>query len=183
MMVGVDAHSLPIGLHLNQAARVVAQAFDRALHQTGGSLPVWLVLLNLKASQSANQRELAAAVGIGEATLTHHLNAMERDGLITRARDTANRRVHVVALTPAGEELFAELRTAAMKFDRQLNRGVSGEQRALLAELLTGWPSMSAARPLPRRGPELDRDKRASNPRLDYEPGISNAERRTNDDH
>ena len=136
MMVGVDAHSLPIGLHLNQAARVVAQAFDRALHQTGGSLPVWLVLLNLKASQSANQRELAAAVGIGEATLTHHLNAMERDGLITRARDTANRRVHVVALTPAGEELFAELRTAAMKFDRQLNRGVSGEQRALLAELL-----------------------------------------------
>jgi len=66
----------PIGLALNQAARGVARAFGDALTKAGGSLPVWLVLLAMKSRQIANQRELAEAVGIREATLTHHLNAM-----------------------------------------------------------------------------------------------------------
>jgi MarR family transcriptional regulator for hemolysin len=35
-------------------------------------------------------------VGVREATLTHHLNAMDTRGLITRTRDTANRRIHVI---------------------------------------------------------------------------------------
>ncbi len=38
---------LPIGLRLNQAARAVGRAFDEALAEAGGSLPVWLILLNL----------------------------------------------------------------------------------------------------------------------------------------
>ena len=128
--------SLPIGLHLNQAARIIGHAFDRALTEAGGSLPIWLVLLNLNTGRPANQRALAAAVGIGEATLTHHLNAMERQGLITRARDPANRRVHVVVLTAEGEQLFERLRTAAGAFDRRLNQGVSTEDRTRLAGLL-----------------------------------------------
>ena len=47
----------------------MSRAFDEALVAAGGSLPVWLVLLNLKIRPRANQRELAAAVGIREATL------------------------------------------------------------------------------------------------------------------
>jgi DNA-binding HxlR family transcriptional regulator len=86
-----------------RAARLVSRAFDDALSQAGGSLPAWLVLLNLKIRPTVNQRELAEAVGIREATLTHHLNAMETDGLLTRRRDHNNRRIHVVELTDAGE--------------------------------------------------------------------------------
>ena len=72
----------PVGLRLTRTARVVSRAFDDALSGAGGSLPVWLVLLNLKTRRVSNQRELAEAVGVREATLTHHLNAMERDGLL-----------------------------------------------------------------------------------------------------
>ena len=97
---------LPIGLRLAQTARTVERAFDDALGEAGGTLPVWLILLNLKIRKPANQRELAEAVGVREATLTHHLNAMEARGLLTRTRDAANRRVHVVALTEAGEAAF-----------------------------------------------------------------------------
>src|SRR5215469_6968565 len=100
---------MPIGLHLARAARIVSRAFDEALAAAGGSLPVWLVLLNIKTRQLANQRELAEAVGIREATLTHHLNAMEADGLITRQRHQTNRRIHVVALTAEGDAAFARL--------------------------------------------------------------------------
>src|ERR1700684_3434937 len=97
---------VPIGLRLNQAARAVGRAFDEALAAAGGSLPVWLILLNLKIRRPANQRELAEAVGIREATLTHHLNAMDARGLVTRTRGAANRRVQTVALTEAGEAAF-----------------------------------------------------------------------------
>src|ERR1700729_2223394 len=93
----------PIGLQLSHANRVVSRAFDDALAAAGGTLPVWLVLLNLKIHRPANQRELADAVGITGATLTHHLNAMHAQGLVARARDDANRRVPVVTLTEAGE--------------------------------------------------------------------------------
>jgi MarR family transcriptional regulator for hemolysin len=126
----------PIGLSLASAARVVSRAFDEALDEAGGSLPVWLVLLNLKARAIANQRELAAAVGIREATLTHHLNAMERNGLLVRRRDPANRRVHQVELTESGEAAFLALRDAAMAFDARLRRGLRADELAGLGDLL-----------------------------------------------
>lgn len=126
----------PIGLHLAQAAREVSRAFDDALGAAGGSLPVWLVLLNLKVRPPANQRELAEAVGVREATLTHHLNGMEAGGLITRKRDPANRRIHVVELTKAGETTFLTLRDAALAFDRQLRAGFTERDVAYLGDLL-----------------------------------------------
>src|SRR5580658_426368 len=114
---------LPIGLRLAQASRTVERAFDAALAEAEGSLPVWLILLNLKISRPANQRELAEAVGITGATLTHHLNAMDAQGLVHRTRDNANRRVQVVTLTEAGEAAFLRLRAAAIAFDAGLRAG------------------------------------------------------------
>jgi MarR family transcriptional regulator, transcriptional regulator for hemolysin len=128
---------LPIGLRLNQAARAVGRAFDDALAEAGGTLPVWLVLLNMKVRRPGTQRDLAEAVGIREATLTHHLNAMEADGLITRTRDAANRRIQVVAITEKGDEAFLRLRAAAMDFDKRLRSGLSDTDLATLTTLLT----------------------------------------------
>ena len=126
----------PIGLELARDARTVSRAFDDALARAGGSLPVWLVLLNLKTRQVSCQRELAGAVGVREATLTHHLNAMDTQGLITRTRDPANRRTHIVELTPAGEAAFLRLRDAATAFDRRLRNGLTDTDLDGLAALL-----------------------------------------------
>ena len=126
----------PIGLELARAARTVSRAFDDALAEAGGSLPVWLVLLNLKTRQVSSQRELAEAVGVREATLTHHLNAMDTQGLVTRTRDPANRRIHVVELTPAGEAAFIRLAGAATTFDRRLRDGLSDADLDVLATVL-----------------------------------------------
>jgi MarR family transcriptional regulator for hemolysin len=114
----------------------VSRAFDDALAAEGGSLPIWLVLLSLKTRPDSNQRELAGAVGIQGATLTHHLNAMEADGLITRRRDPANRRVHQVRLTDQGEALFLRLASAARTHDRRLRAGLDAADLATLERLL-----------------------------------------------
>ena len=101
----------PIGLHLTRTARVLSRAFENELAAAGGSEPVWLILLSLKAQQLGNQRKLAEAIGIKGATLTHHL-------------------------TDAGQALFQRLRGVAVDFDRRLRAGLSEEDVATLAALL-----------------------------------------------
>jgi MarR family transcriptional regulator for hemolysin len=126
----------PIGLALSRASRIVARAFDETLTRAGGSLPVWLVLLHLTVDDVATQRALADTLGLREATLSHHLAAMEADGLITRRRDESNRRVQVVALTDDGRRRFGELRDAAVTFDVRLREGVGNEDVATAADVL-----------------------------------------------
>ena len=127
----------PLGLYLTRVSRTISRAFDDALAAAGGSLPVWLVMISLKSGQLASQRELAEAVGVQGATLTHHLNAMESAGLVTRRRDPENRRLHLVELTPAGDALFLRLRDTAAAFDQQLRTGLPQDEVSQLETLLT----------------------------------------------
>jgi MarR family transcriptional regulator, transcriptional regulator for hemolysin len=143
---------MPVGLRLARAAKSVSRAFDDALAEAGGSLPVWLVLISLKSRPVRNQRELADAVGVREATLTHHLNALDAQGLITRRRDPANRRVHQVALTDEGEAAFHRLRGAAMAFNQRLRRGITDDEAAVLEDLLQRLERNVAADSPPARG-------------------------------
>lgn len=120
--------SRPVGRALATTAKVVSRAFGDALAAAGGAEHTWLILLALKTACVANQRELAAAVGIQGATLTHHLTALESSGLVTRERRPDNRRVQLVALTDAGEEAFLRLRAAAVEFDRRLRGDLADDE-------------------------------------------------------
>ena len=127
----------PIGLQLARTAKATSRAFDAALGDAGGSVPVWLILVSLKTGGHAMQRELAAAVGIEGPTLTHHLDRLERDGLVSRERDPANRRIQRVALTDAGDAAFFRLAKVVRAFDRRLRAGFDDDEIATLAALLT----------------------------------------------
>ena len=126
----------PIGLKLASTAKAVSRAFDDGLAAAGGSRSSWLILIALVSGRVANQRELARAVGVQGATLTHHLNALEADGLLTRRRDPDNRRVHLVELTARGRAAFDRMRGAAHDFDRRLRAGLSERDLGRLADLL-----------------------------------------------
>jgi MarR family transcriptional regulator for hemolysin len=127
----------PIGLQVARTSKLVSRAFDDALAEVGGSLPTWLILVSVKSGRHGAQREIAEAVGIEGPTLTHHLNRLERDGLITRTREPDNRRVHRVELTAAGEAAFFRMLSAVQAFDRQLRAGLRKEQLTALEGLLT----------------------------------------------
>src|SRR4051812_48844660 len=49
------------------------------------------------------QRELMAEMDVDPSILVTLLNPLEADGLVSRERDPADRRRHLVTLTPAGE--------------------------------------------------------------------------------
>jgi MarR family transcriptional regulator for hemolysin len=123
-------------LLIARTAKELSRAFERSLAEAGGSQPAWLIMTSLKRNPDSTQRRLAEDLGIREATLTHHLNGMERAGLLTRRRDPGNRRVHQVTLTDEGEAAFLRLRGAAMAFDRRLRSGIPDEDLSGLAEVL-----------------------------------------------
>jgi MarR family transcriptional regulator for hemolysin len=129
----------PVGRAITSASKVLARAFGAQLAEAGGSLPVWLILLELKQGSLRSQRELAAAVGIEGPTVTHHLDGLEKAGLIERARDPDDRRVVNVQLTAAGDDLFRRLAAAAIAFDTRLRAGLTDEEldrfRDVLARL------------------------------------------------
>jgi MarR family transcriptional regulator for hemolysin len=126
----------PIGREIAATGKALDRAFSAALGEAGGSVPMWLVLLSLKQQRWRTQQELAAAVGIEGPTLTHHLDALERAGLIARARDPDDRRVVRAELTPEGDERFHALRRTAMAFDRRLRAGLEEAEEQQLRELL-----------------------------------------------
>jgi MarR family transcriptional regulator for hemolysin len=129
----------PIGRAVSSAAKVLNRAFTDQLAEAGGSQHVWLILLTLKQQSWRTQQEIAAAVGIEGPTLTHHLDRLDKAGLIQRARDPEDRRAVRVELTAAGDELFHRLASAAMAFDQRLRAGLSDDEidtcRRVLARL------------------------------------------------
>src|SRR5713226_1689155 len=144
----------PLGRELARTAKAVGRAFNGALVEAGGSLPIWLVLSSLKGEQWRTQHELARAVGIEGPTLTRHLDGLERAGLVVRRRDPEDRRAVRVELTEEGERLFGTLLQAVIRFNKQLTAGL-GEQelkrlRKTLARLEQNVRPREDATALPR---------------------------------
>jgi MarR family transcriptional regulator for hemolysin len=134
--MGSPPPHLPIGLQLARTAHAATQAFERAMADAGGSASAWQVLLLVRTQQADTQSKMAETMGLTRATVTHHLNALERQGLVRRWREDSNRRVQRVALTDAGEELFMRLRDVAVRHDQRLRAQLSDGQVAQLGELL-----------------------------------------------
>lgn len=140
-------------MQLTRTARVASRVFDEALAALGGSSAMWLVLVSLQDQVHGAQRDLAAAVGIEGPTLTHHLNRMERAGLVTRRRDPEDRRVHLVELTDDGRAMFSRLLTGVIEFDGRLRAGFDAQEIEQLRGYLDRLRANVAPAPAPAPGP------------------------------
>jgi DNA-binding MarR family transcriptional regulator len=83
-----------------------------------------------------SQRELAAAAGVTEQTMSRILERMERTGYVTRSPHRDDRRRHVISLTPAGRSVVAEAADPAPA-EAMTTRGLTPEQVTQLRMLLT----------------------------------------------
>ncbi|GAB3172419.1 MarR family winged helix-turn-helix transcriptional regulator [Myceligenerans halotolerans] len=135
----------PVAVALWKTAQPLIRGFDALLLEHGASWQVWHILLALSTNPPRTQRELAGAVGIREATLTHHLRAMEDNGLVTRTRVPDNRRVQQVQVTEDGARLFSELRTAAVEYDRRLRAAIGSDDD--VSRFLDALGRLAAAAP------------------------------------
>lgn len=86
------------------------------------------LLVRLEEVEPERATDLAAYFGVGKATMSRQLRALEDLGLVTREPDPADGRAYLMRLTDEGRERFARVRTARReRYLRQLSRWDRGE--------------------------------------------------------
>jgi len=133
--VAQDMARWPTGRMLASAARRVERDWNAHLAAwdlNHASLPV-LVLLS---RGDHSQRELAAATGVTEQTMSRILAKMERTGYLTRSPHGDDRRRHVISLSPAGHAVMREA-ADPVPAETLVTRGLTPEQVATLRSLLS----------------------------------------------
>ena len=93
------------------------------------------------------QGELLEEMGVAPSILVTLLNPLEADGLVARDRDPADRRRHLVTLTPAGERQLTSASRAQKGTEDALFASLTDEQREPLRALLLALSDGLAGEP------------------------------------
>ncbi|OYW26990.1 MAG: hypothetical protein B7Z51_09460 [Methyloversatilis sp. 12-65-5] len=88
---------------------------------------------------------LAQKAGVTRATMTGLLDGLERDGLVLRVFDTADRRRLTVRLLPAGQAVLDAVMPDYYRRVRTVMAGLDEEQRGALRAMLGVVQSGSGA--------------------------------------
>jgi DNA-binding MarR family transcriptional regulator len=129
----VDNLLLPLLEHL---ARVGRHAGEASL-QPGGLRPRHLIALRLLSEQGpASQQGLADSLSLDPSNVVGLLNELEERGLITRRREPADRRRHIVELSPRGGDELCLAYTRLRFVEDDLFSALSADERVTLYDLL-----------------------------------------------
>ena len=115
----------------------VAMRRLRDAHTAHDLSPRQFHLLGLLYDRGAmSQSELGQEMGTDPSILVTMLNPLEADALISRERDPADRRRHLVTLTPAGEQHLGRAAEAQREAENALFAALDEAQREQLRRLL-----------------------------------------------
>lgn len=124
------------GYMTNLAARLFAKAMDRRLRGSGvatGQLPVFFAL---GGGAALSQKALTELAAVEQPTMAATLSRMERDGLVARRTDPADRRSSLFLLTPKAMEKIAFIRAAVAEINGLAMAALTPEQRPLYLDMM-----------------------------------------------
>jgi DNA-binding MarR family transcriptional regulator len=96
--------------------------FEKALEEVGLRLTEYRVLQRLSVSGATPMAKLTDETLVTKAAITAIIDQMEKRGMVKRVRDSADRRIVNVQVTPEGRKLFA---VARKRHDAILTKFVS----------------------------------------------------------
>src|SRR5215210_4853636 len=124
------------GLLILRLARASGRRLATSLESLGMSGQEFAALHLLADSGPVSQQQLSEGLRIHPSNMVGLLDALEADGLIGRTRDPADRRRHLVGLTPAGLRRLAHAQKAAIEAERELLAPLSPAERSELHSYL-----------------------------------------------
>lgn len=126
-----------IGYLSNWAARLFTRAIERRLAPAGIATAYLPVLFALGDGTAMTQKALAQHAAVEQPTMAATLKRMERDGLVQRRPDPADRRSALVALTPLASGQLDRVQTLVEQNNAMAMANLQpAEQQALLTHLL-----------------------------------------------
>ena len=137
---GPQRPSLPldtsVGYQVRLTHRLVQRALQARIERHGVTLGMWYYLRVLWDQDGLTQRELSRLIGTMEPTTLSAIAAMEKQGLVRRERNAADRRKINVFLTEKGRDLEAVLLPSAIEVVGLATQALSERERSMLLRML-----------------------------------------------
>lgn len=129
---------VPLGRSIGRAHKLIRAWGDRELAPLGASVTDWILLFHIQSEPEPglSQSAIARFSDMGGPALVRHLDRLEADGIVTRQRDTDDRRITRVRLTAAGERRLAEIAAVMHRCDRTLRKVITKEEADVLQRAL-----------------------------------------------
>lgn len=124
------------GFILKDVQRLWVRMFEQRLPQLGMTFTQCKVLVFLSRNEGTTQAKLAEASDTEPMTLVRVLDRMQRDGLIERRPDPADRRAHRLHLKPASSPILAEILRIGEKARSEALAGLSSDEREQMMTML-----------------------------------------------
>ena len=133
----IDTPYLSLGSTLMLVARCWRREIDSTLQSQGLSqtMVMPLIVLN-RAAGPVRQGLIADEIGVEGPSLVRVIDALERDGLISRVCDLSDRRAKMVALTAAGKDKAAEIEIILADIRNELTADIDPENLATTLDVM-----------------------------------------------
>jgi DNA-binding MarR family transcriptional regulator len=119
------------------AGHLLSRRWSRLMSQQHGvTVAGGTVLILLASGGEGTPRELARRLWVNPATITGIVDTLERDGLVRRRRDAADRRQVWLSLTPRGRSLAVEVSAAIRTQIRPTPTELDPERAAVVRRFL-----------------------------------------------
>ena len=134
----MDVESIRAIMCLIRTTHDVTDGFERFLAKHGLSHGRFAIMmyLNRNPETPVNQTHLAEAYGVSKATITGLIDGLERDAMVERLPDPADRRASLVRLAPAGQSFLAGFLPDHFRCVTTMMAGLDSTDRANLMALL-----------------------------------------------
>ncbi|MDP6978091.1 MAG: MarR family transcriptional regulator [Myxococcota bacterium] len=127
---------LRVELTLMSLARGIRRAYDLRFEELGLNLSEASVLAYAQEFGPVMQAELAKHMGLGRAALGSLVDSLEDRGFVERRPKPGDRRVWLVAVTAAGDEVVKQINKIDERLRGELRAGISRKERRELTGLL-----------------------------------------------
>lgn len=125
-----------IGTKMRYAYLVMRRGFVDRLGPLNLTQTQCATMWMLDANPAVSQTELANVLDVDRVTMIGVIEKLSRNGLISRARSSNDRRRHNLALSKKGKELFERAKREILAYDRELAELLTPGELLVLKELL-----------------------------------------------
>ncbi len=121
---------------MGRVTRGFQRLADIRLKEFGFAMGQIPVLVGLKSGQGQTQAELAKLAQVEQPSMAQLLNRMERDGLVQRVADAADKRSRLITLTPAAAKRMPKAKAQMDALAQEALAGFSASEIEKLEDFL-----------------------------------------------
>lgn len=127
----------PVAFLLAQVGGFAAQRFGERVSELGlQPSDVGILRIISRHEGALSQQALAGLLGVGPSRVVALIDALEKKGLVARARSSRDRRNYELTLTDAGRAVMGKMRSIGSSHDRDITGALTADERAALGALL-----------------------------------------------